>query len=116
MWALRAGASRRSPNEDVEGDYGYRNSNEMDEAIESLEDNIRRNSDGQLVLEASVSAGEGAENLRRVFLEKVNGTHHGKQKGFLWWKDGREESQIGRDTSELQSRGHLVCRLLLEKK
>src|SRR5690625_6019778 len=24
--------------------------------------------------------------------------------------------QIGRDTSELQSRGHLVCRLLLEKK
>ena len=94
MWALRAGASRLSPNEDVEGDYGYRNSNEMDEAIESLEDNIRRNSDGQLVLEASVSAGEGAENLRRVFLEKVNGTHHGKQKGFLWWKDGREESLI----------------------
>src|SRR5690625_7062586 len=24
--------------------------------------------------------------------------------------------EIGRDTSELQSRGHLVCRLLLEKK
>src|SRR5690625_7031778 len=24
--------------------------------------------------------------------------------------------KIGRDTSELQSRGHLVCRLLLEKK
>src|SRR5690625_7111720 len=25
-------------------------------------------------------------------------------------------AEIGRDTSELQSRGHLVCRLLLEKK
>src|SRR5690625_6288622 len=25
-------------------------------------------------------------------------------------------TKIGRDTSELQSRGHLVCRLLLEKK
>src|SRR5690625_5841202 len=66
----------------------------MDESIETVENNSRRNSNGQLVLEASVSAGEGAENLRRVFLEKVNGTHHGKQKGFLWWKDGREESLI----------------------
>src|SRR5439155_27127909 len=28
----------------------------------------------------------------------------------------REPREIGRDTSELQSRGHLVCRLLLEKK
>src|SRR5690625_6778527 len=27
-----------------------------------------------------------------------------------------EAGEIGRDTSELQSRGHLVCRLLLEKK
>src|SRR5439155_23316369 len=26
------------------------------------------------------------------------------------------QAEIGRDTSELQSRGHLVCRLLLEKK
>ena len=26
------------------------------------------------------------------------------------------QTQIGRDTSELQSRLHLVCRLLLEKK
>src|SRR5690625_6375972 len=28
----------------------------------------------------------------------------------------RMSEQIGRHTSELQSRGHLVCRLLLEKK
>src|SRR5215813_15296592 len=28
----------------------------------------------------------------------------------------RRQPQIGRDTSELQSRPHLVCRLLLEKK
>src|SRR5690625_5966107 len=27
-----------------------------------------------------------------------------------------DSAKIGRDTSELQSRGHLVCRLLLEKK
>src|SRR5690625_5599304 len=29
---------------------------------------------------------------------------------------GQSIRKIGRDTSELQSRGHLVCRLLLEKK
>src|SRR5439155_24069477 len=29
---------------------------------------------------------------------------------------GPRRIKIGRDTSELQSRGHLVCRLLLEKK
>src|SRR5439155_23007412 len=29
---------------------------------------------------------------------------------------GFTEDEIGRHTSELQSRGHLVCRLLLEKK
>src|SRR5439155_25661393 len=32
--------------------------------------------------------------------------------GHLWFKDARSEEH----TSELQSRGHLVCRLLLEKK
>src|SRR5438876_5734942 len=31
-------------------------------------------------------------------------------------RDGRADSEIGRDTSELQSPVHLVCRLLLEKK
>src|SRR5690625_5648587 len=31
---------------------------------------------------------------------------------FLWWFRDRSEEH----TSELQSRGHLVCRLLLEKK
>src|SRR5436305_12002026 len=30
--------------------------------------------------------------------------------------DGVRRREIGRDTSELQSRPHLVCRLLLEKK
>src|SRR5690625_5817285 len=30
--------------------------------------------------------------------------------------DPDAQPEIGRDTSELQSRGHLVCRLLLEKK
>src|SRR5690625_6833828 len=31
---------------------------------------------------------------------------------YVFWLDGRSEEH----TSELQSRGHLVCRLLLEKK
>src|SRR5690625_6812154 len=31
-----------------------------------------------------------------------------------WWRPGRRRSE--EHTSELQSRGHLVCRLLLEKK
>src|SRR5207253_8148615 len=39
--------------------------------------------------------------------------------GFLliwtWWRIGRGE-RSEEHTSELQSRGHLVCRLLLEKK
>src|SRR5690625_6541236 len=36
--------------------------------------------------------------------------------GYLMNKFGRKRIEIGRATSELQSRGHLVCRLLLEKK
>src|SRR5947209_14404318 len=35
---------------------------------------------------------------------------------FRWAYPVVSESEIGRDTSELQSLRHLVCRLLLEKK
>src|SRR5690625_6293780 len=45
-------------------------------------------------------------------------TRDGKQ--MIWFanRDGLRSyaAKIGRATSELQSRGHLVCRLLLEKK
>src|SRR5690625_4042184 len=39
-------------------------------------------------------------------------TYNDKQNGILLFFTDAEK-QIGRDTSELQSRGHLVCRLLL---
>src|SRR5439155_10609919 len=42
-----------------------------------------------------------------VFIHPARGSHP----GVLLWHDRSEEH-----TSELQSRGHLVCRLLLEKK
>src|SRR5690625_6892618 len=69
----------------------------------------------QSVVEAKLKAqGQSRYDLgREKFIEKV------------WdWKEEyanhiREQwgkMEIGRDTSELQSRGHLVCRLLLEKK
>src|SRR2546422_6050538 len=44
----------------------------------------------------------GGRRLSRRGLRHGSGAHH--------------ENEIGRDTSELQSRLHLVCRLLLEKK
>src|SRR2546429_4202036 len=40
----------------------------------------------------------------------------GRTAGFHDFADGREEIRSEEHTSELQSRLHLVCRLLLEKK
>src|SRR3989442_10815917 len=45
--------------------------------------------------------------------------HHNPKKNVLWWKQDPASDNDWRSeehTSELQSRPHLVCRLLLEKK
>lgn len=94
---VEVGEKRRSPHvisEDVDGDYGYKDSDFVDKAIDSLRDNIRRDADGNLVLEASVSVEKGQEHLRELFLNEVNGVHKGGQKRFLWWSDGREDTLI----------------------
>src|SRR5439155_25682841 len=55
--------------------------------------------------------GPRAEKAANQFIRPFGGRHveyPGHQSGL--------DEEIGRATSELQSRGHLVCRLLLEKK
>src|SRR5690625_6885478 len=47
-----------------------------------------------------------------VFSDEPNVTYYGEYAGTPGWEEKRSEEH----TSELQSRGHLVCRLLLEKK
>src|SRR5690554_7654885 len=53
----------------------------------------------------------GYSNSGGIFNEIVNGVHHDKNPRKIGWTYRSEEH-----TSELQSRPHLVCRLLLEKK
>src|SRR5690625_6517246 len=52
------------------------------------------------------------DELYTILGNKVHGEEQGGKKGFGAYDELRSEEH----TSELQSRGHLVCRLLLEKK
>src|SRR5207253_3349775 len=66
---------------------------------------------------ASISAGSGATLTRRQLPEPVGFVSRirwswKRARIFPWCLRKRSEEH----TSELQSRGHLVCRLLLEKK
>src|SRR5690625_2677973 len=48
--------------------------------------------------------------------ERHEDQHHDIANPNLWHEDRRQENRSEEHTSELQSRGHLVCPLLLEKK
>src|SRR5207253_6296500 len=64
----------------------------------------------------SKSGKSGSEaELITCAIVRVN-THQTKRKPVMAIGFVQGNHQIGRATSELQSRGHLVCRLLLEKK
>src|SRR5690625_3062884 len=52
------------------------------------------------------------KRLKKQFEEAAARANEWEQKAMLAVKAGRDDEH----TSELQSRGHLVCRLLLEKK
>src|SRR3989442_9996611 len=60
---------------------------------------------------SSVLCHIGAEETLEAFNENLKGANVGEHKNFV---EGLERSE--EHTSELQSRPHLVCRLLLEKK
>src|SRR5690625_5791353 len=66
----------------------------------------------QIELHELVDADEG---LEATFLKLVNGQHTAQPVPTAAVPTGNPE-RSEEHTSELQSRGHLVCRLLLEKK
>src|SRR5690625_6260472 len=66
--------------------------------------------------------GEISETQREI-LEELESTPYRLRDAEKRWREGKERSALRQlikrseeHTSELQSRGHLVCRLLLEKK
>src|SRR5690625_6822037 len=60
-------------------------------------------------LQRLIDVGDGLRRRHHAPVRLVDGIHHGGRIAII---DDRSEEH----TSELQSRGHLVCRLLLEKK
>src|SRR2546422_3515414 len=58
----------------------------------------------------------GAESLPPEVERHVRGARHGRQRGRAPAHGDGQEARSEEHTSELQSRLHLVCRLLLEKK
>src|SRR5690625_6556320 len=86
----------------------------------------------EIIDHVQLAAPKGGEMKARAFygdvlgFEEVEKPDTLKKRGGVWFQAGSIHMHIGIDdpfvprseehTSELQSRGHLVCRLLLEKK
>src|SRR6266702_3968723 len=64
---------------------------------------------GRRVKDLDFALSGASAELPRLFAERWGGT-------FFWLDEERLQARSEEHTSELQSRGHLVCRLLLVKK
>src|SRR5690625_5337859 len=83
----------------------YDNHAEIPEYYQAIDDVAQKSKTTSII---SVGWDPGLFSLNRVMADAIlpNGEN------YTFWGKGRSEEH----TSELQSRGHLVCRLLLEKK